>query len=243
MDSSRLCAALLFVAGIARTLAGSAQEVMHWSDFEICGDCHLQLIEVVRLGDEQGPGAITLANPPVSWDKDVGYLVTALTSIQVFGDDGHFLRAIGRRGEGPGEFQGIIDTKVVAGQIVTLDYATRAWSIFKRTGEFVGQRRYGFAVGPFVPVGGSRVVVISIDFSPNAVGHPFHLVDIDSGVPSLHFGWSGTWVIREFADAVYGSVLSRPGTIWWGTADSPRVQEWGTSINWSIPGDVTALGA
>ena len=205
----------------------AAQETVRWRDFQLCQDCPLRLTEVVRLGDAEGPGMITLASPMVSWSEDFGYLVAALTTIQRFDSDGRFVRAMGRAGEGPGEFRAVVDAHAVEGRIVGLDALKRAWVIFDAAGDFLAERRYGFMAGSFVPIGGNRVVVIAMDRRPSVVGNPLHLVDLDSGVPSLHFGAaSANWTIRGYGASVIGSVLGRPGTLWWATVGSPRLQEW-----------------
>ena len=218
----------LLVVGVMWGGPAASQEVSNWRDFEFhhCGRCKLQLTEVARLGDAVGPGLISVANPAVSWSKDVGYLVSALTSVQIFDDSGRFVRTLGRQGEGPGEFRGVIDAHLVDGSIVALDHPKRAWVVYDKGGGFVVERRYGLAHGPFVPVGGSRVVVIAVDRRPSVVGYPLHLVDVNVGTPSLHFGFSGTWLNTPYATTIVGSVTSRQGTVWWGTAASPRVEEW-----------------
>ncbi|MXY77464.1 MAG: hypothetical protein F4Y40_10370 [Acidimicrobiia bacterium] len=133
-------------------------------------------------------------------------------------------------GEGPGEFTAIADAHVVDGRLVALDRVTRAWSNFNLAGEFLGRRPYGHQAGAFVPVGGGRVVVVNRDAAPEADDAPLHLAHIDSGVPSLHFGskdaWEYGWKERPHAGDVRGSVTGRPGTLWWGAAGGPRLQEW-----------------
>ena len=208
-------------------VTGPVSEAASWSDFDICADCDLELAEVVRFGDPDGPGMIESAAPGVAWTELPGYVVVGSTYLQTFDDEGRFLRRIGREGEGPGEFIGIADAHVVHGRIVALDRAKRAWSIFDLAGEFVDERPYGYAAGPFVPVGRGRVVVVAMDWSPEVAGLPLHLADIDSGVPSLHFGsMDDAWESAPYSDSVQGSVVSRYGTVWWGTAGSPGVQEW-----------------
>lgn len=205
-------------------------EVTRWNDFQLCAECGLVLTEVVRFGDADGPGLIEGAAPGVSWSELMGYVVTSPTFLQLFDDEGRFVRRIGRAGEGPGEFDGIADAHVVGGRLVVLDRVRRSWSIFDRSGRFVGRRPYGHQTGPFVPVGGDRVAVVARDRSSQAGGSPLHLAHIDSGVPSLHFGSRDVWEYgrrdRPYADSIRGSVVGRPGTVWWGAAGSPRVQEW-----------------
>lgn len=201
-------------------------ETSNWSDFTICDDCELELTEVVRFGDPDGAGVIRSAAPTVTWSAQLGYVVVGSTFLQVFDDEGRFVRRVGRVGDGPGEFRRVIDAHVVGSRLVALDNANRAWSIFSLAGEFVEQRPYGYATGPFLPVGGSRVVVVTMDQAPEAEGLPLHLAHIDSGVPSRHFGSWYEWEDTPYADNVQGSVVSGPGTVWWGAAGSPRVQEW-----------------
>ncbi len=205
-------------------------ELTNWSNFAICADCELQLTEVVRFGEADGHGVIDGIAPRVSWNEKPGYVVVGSTFLQLFDDDGRFVRRIGREGDGPGEFGRVIDAHVVDGRLVALDQARRAWSIFNLAGEFIEARPYGYRAGPFTPVGGSHVVVVAMDPSPEAAGLPFHLAHIDSGVPSRHFG-SGQGRDRNrengpYSDNLTGSVASRPGTVWWGSAGSPRVEEW-----------------
>ena len=196
-----------------------------WNDFELCADCKLELTEVVRLGDAEGAGAIEGSEPIVTWSARSGYVVAGPTFLQVFDDDGRFVRRIGRRGEGPGEFSAVADAHVVDGRLVALDRVTRAWSIFSLAGEFLARRPYGHQAGDFVPVGGSRVVVVNRDQSPEADDAPLHLAHIDSGVPSLHFGssyaWEYDWRERPHADDVRGSVTSWPGTAVVGCGGQP----------------------
>ncbi len=215
-----------------RTFTFPTHEVTNWSDFDICTDCELELTltELVRFGEPEGAGSIESAAPRVSWNEQLGYVVVGSTFLQVFDNDGRFVRRIGREGEGPGEFSRVIDAHVVDGRLVALDQARSNWSIFNLAGEFIEARPYGYRAGPFVPVGGSHVVVVAMDPSPEVAGLPLHLADIDSGVPSLHFG-SGQGRDRNrdnepYSDNVMRSVASRPGTVWWGTAGSPRVEEW-----------------
>ena len=208
-------------------LVRPSHEVIAWSDFELCHSCELELTEVVRFGDADGPGAIESDAPTVTWSERLGYVVVGSTFLQVFDDDGVFVRRVGQRGEGPGEFGRVVDAHVVDGRLVALDQTSRSWSIFSLAGEFIERRPYGYATGPFAPVGGGRVVVVTLDPSPEVAGLPLHLADVDSGVPSLHFGsWDDAWKSAPYANNVRGSVASRAGTVWWGAAGSPRVQEW-----------------
>ena len=207
-----------------------AQEVLRWDDFEICDRCELELTEVVRLGDLDGEGIVESDFERVTWDEDFGYFMFHLgnSTVKQFDLGGRFVRLIGGRGQGPGEFsESIIDVKAVDGQIVVTDSRKNALVVFDSVGEFVEDRRYAFESGPLVPIGDGRGVVVSLDRRPDLSGYPLHLVDIATGEASLHFGSrrASEWSIADF-DRIAASAVSRVGTIWWGSEYGARVEEW-----------------
>lgn len=210
-----------------------AQEVLNWGDFELCDDCGLEVTELVRLGDGDGPGIIEGSGRLVVWNRDLGYLVHAVGGayIKVFGHDGTFQRKIGREGDGPGEFRGIIDVDVVDGRIVVLDPMRGRIFVLSPTGEYISGHLYEYRPGRFTPVGDGRIVVTSSNWRSRVVEHPLQLIDVASGATTLEFGAVNagerkTDVELRFGGQEAGSVLSRSGTVWWASRPRPAVQEW-----------------
>ena len=164
-----------------------AQEVLNWGDFELCDDCGIEITELVRLGDADGPGIIEGTGRSVVRDRELGYLVYAVggTYIKVFGHDGTFQRKIGREGDGPGEFRGIIDVDVVDGRIVVLDPMRGHIFVLSPTGEYIGGHLYEYRPGRFTPVGDGRIVVTSSNWRSRVVEHPLQMIDVASGVTVL----------------------------------------------------------
>lgn len=209
-----------------------AQETLRWRDFTPCSEAGAELVlsEVVRIGDAEGLGMIERDRVNVMWSQELGWFVLdGDERFKVFDHDGRFVRAVGGAGDGPGEFAVVTGVGVVEGRIVALDAVKRAWQFFDLGGEFVEQRPFGFPGALFVPVGGRRVVVPAMDRRPDFVGYPLHVVDLDEGIPSLHFGadeparWKATDPWARHAVAGPGS---RPGTVWGGKAGIPTAQEW-----------------
>lgn len=222
----------LFLALFGVAKPSSAQEAARWNDFGPCGDgaAELALHEVVRLGDAEGDGMIERDGVGVLYGEELGYFVLdGDARFKIFNDDGRFVRAVGRDGEGPGEFAVVTSVAVVGGQIVALDAGRRSWQVFDLDGEFVAQRNFGFPSAHFVPVGGGRVVAAGMDRRPDFVGYPLHLVDLAEGAPTLHFGddepakWKTTDPWAEFTVVGPGS---RAGTVWGGKAGIPTAREW-----------------
>lgn len=187
----------VLAACLANPGAAGAQQVDRWEAYaEPCerDGRALRLVEIARFGDAEGDGIIESDVVGVSWGEDVGYLVRdgssgISTRIKVFAREGTFQRAIGRRGDGPGEFRALGEVLVVEDRIVALDAGRRrAWVVFDLAGEFLERRFFGLSGRQFVSVGEGRVVVGSMDASPQAVGFPLHLASLADGTPSLHFG-------------------------------------------------------
>ncbi len=58
--------------------------------------------------------------------------------IKVYDQDGEYVRTIGRKGEGPGEFQSLSDMKFLDdGRLLVLDYRARRSSLFDQAGQFI----------------------------------------------------------------------------------------------------------
>lgn len=253
-----VCLTTMCLAPLFESSALRAQEVMDWGDFEFCEDCPLSLTEVVRLGDPDGPGVVESESVDVAWHETVGYVVYAVdgASMKLFDDRGGFKRTVGGPGEGPGEFKFIADVHVLGGRIVVLDAGKRSWVIFDQDGDFEVEHRLDLTPGTFQPVGDNHVVVASIDRRPSIVGLPLHLVDLAGHEGTLHFGQEDSnWTITNpYAESVRGSSASRHGTVWWGSAGRPRVEQWttegepvtvvGGALPWFQPleGDMPQMG-
>ena len=242
------CIPMLWSWLLAMTGTAEGQEKADWRDFAVCRDCSLDVQELVRVGDPNGPGAIGGDLLTFAWGATAGYLLLEVTSptVKIFGVDGQFQRSIGRLGEGPGELTVAADAHEIAGEVVILDVGSREWLFFSVVGEYKGTKPFGFTAGKFAPVGNNRVVVFAIDRRPNVVGLPLHLVDLADGKPSLHFGADhADWVASApYARSVRSSVLNPPGTIWWGRLGSPAVEQWsldGTLLR-SIEGELPWFG-
>lgn len=172
-------------------------------------------------------------SPLVVWNEDLGYLYFPLggTRIKIFGHEGTFIREIGGEGDGPGEFRSIVDVEVVDGRIAVLDGAKRAVVILSPTGEYITRHGYEFVPGRVASAGPGRIVVTSTNTWSRDIDQPLHLMDLTSGATTLEFGAVNagaekTDADRRFIGMVRGSVLSRPGTAWWGSIRTPAVQEW-----------------
>ena len=106
---------------------------------------HLTLTAVLTIGDDESRGAESLFVRP-SWlalgPGGTVYVADTDLSVRVFGADGAFLRAIGSRGDGPGEFQHLSSFAVgAAGEVVAFDGRLNRLTVFDAAGVLASTRQ------------------------------------------------------------------------------------------------------
>lgn len=102
--------------------------------------------EELTIGEEGGPEEAILYSPrDVLVDKMDNIFISDYQdgSIKVFAPDGNFIRSIGTKGEGPGEFQALSAMGFLPdGNLLTLDIMARRTSLFDNNGEFVSSHAW-----------------------------------------------------------------------------------------------------
>jgi len=100
----------------------------------------LKLVEEVRISDKAFPSDIFFQNPRGIAVDAAGRVYVAdsdANHLKVFGPDGKFLRTIGRKGQGPGEFLGPEFVEVGGGRIYIWESMSRRISILDAEGKFI----------------------------------------------------------------------------------------------------------
>lgn len=157
--------------------------------------CGIGLDLEMEYGDDSGPGILDL----VGWVKayrDVSgrtYIVgEPIDHVLVFGPNGRFLRRIGRSGSGPGELEDGSSLVVTGdGEFSVLDRGRSVILNFDHTGHLRSETR---TVG-WYPNGirtyawaGSQVLYVADLATPDRIGFPLHLVNIETGEIDRSFG-------------------------------------------------------
>ena len=97
--------------------------------------------EELAIGGEDENGEIVLYQPiRLAVDDDGNIYVADMSDskIKVFDAQGNFIRSIGEKGQGPGEFSSIGEIKILPnGNLIALDYRNRRTSIFDKNGKFL----------------------------------------------------------------------------------------------------------
>jgi len=114
-----------------RTVAGSV-----WGDTA-------RLVPEVTIGGMEGPDEFVFGNPTVLEVMDDGTILVLdnqAPAVRAYAPDGSYLRTLGRRGSGPGEYESPDGIGVLLdGRILVRDPPNGRITLFDRTGGFLGQ--------------------------------------------------------------------------------------------------------
>ena len=89
MKSPRLLIPIPFLLLTAPALP--AQEVLNWHDFELCNDCELEVTELVRLGDADGPGEFRSIGDVDVIDGRIAVLDRAKSAVVILSPAGEYI--------------------------------------------------------------------------------------------------------------------------------------------------------
>ncbi len=97
--------------------------------------------EELTFGGDEGPEEAILYRPrTILVDESDNIYVSDYQDavIKVFDPHGHYVKTIGRKGEGPGEFQAMTDMAFLPdGRLLVFDIRQRRTSLFARSGQFL----------------------------------------------------------------------------------------------------------
>ena len=109
-----------------------------------------RLVETLRIGVRDGdhPAAFgDIRNVLVDHMHRMWVVDQIATEVRVFTPDGRFVRALGRRGEGPGEFQRIGDAFHGPNGEIWVEDVGRRWEVFDTAGQWLATHRLPFHQG------------------------------------------------------------------------------------------------
>ncbi len=121
--------------------------------------------EMTFGSEEEGPGAVYRPGPfAIDGEGHVHLAEASDCTIKVFGVDGRFFRAIGRKGQGPGEFERISFLGFGPdGRLLVTDSHARRTSLFDPEGDFIGSYQWTTNISvPDLVLDGAYVVLESV---------------------------------------------------------------------------------
>ena len=201
------------------------QEPEHVSGEVTCAECAITLDTVLTIGGLDGPGLDVVSMfSSVAVDRRGRVLVWegGEAEISVFGSTGRYLRTVGRRGEGPGEYGSISHIGVGPRYIHVFEYH-KGRTMLDHDFQVVRTDRFPGQILSVAVVSDDVVVFVADVPTPASVGHQLHLLR-PSGEMASH-GYDG---------GVYSSELTP-----WATTRTAVAGE-GSTV-WAVPLEVNRL--
>ncbi len=162
-----------------------AQEVIEIGSDRTCEQCSIEFKRVATLGSLGDPVSPTLI-ARVAVDSRGRFFVAPLFDpavVAMYSEHGEFVKTVGRRGEGPGEFKTIMRAAVGPGDSVHVFEAGGRYSLFTPAMDtFVALRRMPFLVQDvsFLPDG--RFVANAMPSRVIPTKEPLHLVTSEGAI-------------------------------------------------------------
>lgn len=210
-----------------------AQEPEHLSGEITCPECVITLDTVVTIGGLSGPGLHVVSMfSKVAVDRRGHILVAGDAEISVFDSAGNYLRTVGRRGEGPGEYGRISHIGVGPRYVHVFEYHEGRTMLdhdyrVVRTDRFPGQILSAAVLSDDV------VVFVADVPTPASVGHKLHVLSpsgemgsygYDGGVYSSALEpWASRTVVAGRDDVVWAMPREVNRLVRWDLAPEPKV--------------------
>lgn len=198
-------------------------------DTPACPTCSLTVSAVVELGDREGPGIVG-EQAYIGRADDGDYYVSSSMQpgrLLRFSPDGVFQDAVGRSGDGPGEY---ILPMLLAGSaddLTILDI--RSFRLTTIRGGEVTTTKLPFMAEDMAVFSDGRHVYSAVAYEPDRIGHPLHVYDVASGRINRSFGDEGVRVDRSDRSqtALTRLVAVAPdGNIWAAHENRYRIDKW-----------------
>ena len=218
-----------FLLGTLAAPLGAQDSVLVIPNAVACATCSLKISAIVELGDREGPGIVG-EQAYISQSDDGDYYVSSFVQegrLLRFSADGVFQDAIGRSGEGPGEYTLPMLIAGSADDLTILDIRSFRLTTI-RDGE-VATARLPFMAGDVALLANGQHIYSAVAFQPDRIGHPLHLYDVASGRITRSFGDEGVRVDRSFQSetALDRRVAAAPdGNVWAARVNRYRIDKW-----------------
>ena len=227
--SQRACyslpAVLQIILGFATLDVVSGQEILI-PDRISCPECRISVSRIAAVGDSTGSGILGEYGSLRRFSDGHYFVQTGVQpgTILVFGPDGRYLKSIGRRGEGPGEYTSPHVFDVRGDSLWVFDVTGRITMVFP--GE-VQTRNVPFAPFDAIRFGNGLHVYATVARIPQLIGIPFHVFDEASGTIVRSFGNpSGTYDPLDPYNAHRSIAPAGEREFWAGHSNRYVIEKW-----------------
>lgn len=150
-----------------------------------CSQCGLRLRPVIALGKEEGAGMVERLESRVMRHTDGRYVVLGSYSagLVVFDSTGKHVGSVGRKGDGPGEFQFPYASVLHHDSLVIVDAGNQRVSVLSPQLDFV--RSFPLTFQPtseFLALPDGRFMAAAPIRTSERAGQPLHLIDAEGRI-------------------------------------------------------------
>ena len=226
----RIVCILLFALGVDHAVAMRlrAQEPEQVSGEVSCAECVITFDTVVTIGGLDGPGLDVVSFfSRVAVDRKGRILVfqAPYPDISVFDSTGRYLRTIGGRGEGPGEY-GVISRTGVGHRYIHVFESRVGRTMLDHDFQVVRTERFPGQILS-VAVASDDVAVFTANVpTPASVGHKLHILRPSGELAS--YGYDGGVYSSELTPwtTTEPAVAGKDDTVWAVQRDASRLVRW-----------------
>lgn len=207
-----------------------AQPARRIAEAPICASCTIETERLVRIGGADDPGALSTTSV-VQRLRDGSWVLSHInnaSSLTVYDSTGRFVRTVGRKGGGPGEygFIGVI-LRGPGDSVHVFDQDNLRWSILAPDLRF--SRSVRLPIGSFTDVefaGEGRVLLNAQASRRPFAGVPLHLVSAE-GELLRSFGTRDAKIDRNRPSAHLRTISQvTDGRVWVAHISRYRLEEW-----------------
>ncbi len=193
-----------------------------------CPKCRVDVRHLVALGDED-QGQLDQVNAAARDSRGRYWVVTQqrMYELLLFDPEGKFVRAVGRQGSGPGEYQGVTAVALGAGDTLNVfDHVLRRWTVVAPTAEVVSTWSLPVSVAWDAVAVGRGMVALNVNPEPRPPSAPLVLVD-SSGIRKAFGGDAGIVRGQDRPYLAWRKLSpSRDGGLWSIPVTEFRLEEW-----------------
>lgn len=208
---------------------GAQDSVQVVPDAVGCAACSLEVSAVAELGDVDGPGIVTDYVFRIGRSDEGDYYVPFPPEGRLlrFFPDGVFRAAIGRTGEGPGEYRSPVLLRAGGENLRVLDM--RSARVTTIRGDEITTSMLPFMPGDWASLPDGRDVFFALTYEPERAGHPLHVYDEASRRITRSFGSEGVPADRSYESRMALErrvATAADGNVWAARTNRYRIDKW-----------------
>ena len=229
MRLSALGTGVCLLLGAVAAPLGAQDPAQVVPDAVTCTTCSLDVSAVVELGDRDGPGIVG-EQAVITRSDDGDYYLSSpvqLGRLLRFSADGVFQDAVGRTGEGPGEYIWPVLMRRSADTLSIVDI--RASRLTTIRGGAIATTRLPFMFDDAAVLPDGRHVYNALSSEPDRIGHPLHVYDEASRRITRSLGGEGVRVDRSDRRQMVPRrrvAVAADGNIWAAHENRYRIDKW-----------------